>query len=324
MWIAVGVAGLGQICYSYDGITWFDAANPFGTQGRDIKWNGIMWVATGDNLNSNPIVYSYDGIVWTNCTISVLSFSLGEYDSLCWNGTRWVAVDSTNTNFLVYSNNGINWVVKQNLPQQFGYGIAYNGKREQTLTFPKNRLVAVGNNYTLYSDDGNIWTAVTNTPFKTGYGIDWNGKMWVAVGSYDPNTSIAYSYNGSDWTNATNMFQQGRGVRWNGTMWVAVGLENISQLTPTSILNKNAAYSYDGVCWKPSVNNPFKDNGYSIDWNGTIWVAGGDNNSISLAYSYDGDTWNSVPTFPVGSWINSSRISRISCSMARCIGPPCR
>ena len=288
MWIAVGILGgtIGQqICYSYDGITWFPSVttNPFSSTGYDVKWNGIMWVATGDG---NPIVYSYDGFNWTNCTISGTP---GIYKSLCWNGTRWIAIDST-TNLLVYSNNGINWVSIPNPGQQFGYGIAYNRKRQDTLTFPKNRLVTVGTNFTLYSDDGNIWTAVNNSPFKTGYGLDWNGEIWVAVGSNDPFTSIAYSYNGTEWINATNIFDTGRGVKWNGYMWVAVGSKNVT-------FNTLIAYSYDGICWKPAYNPSTSIEGFALDWNGTIWVAGVDS-SNTLIISSDGDTWSTTNPLP--------------------------
>ena len=302
MWIAVGSSGsLGQqICYSYDGLIWDGITSIFTSTGYDIKWNGIMWIATGDG--ATPIYYSYDGFFWDTCIISGFPppAIVGEYLSLCWNGTRWVAIDSVNTNNLIYSNNGINWISKPNITQgqKRGYGIAYNGKRQDTITFPKDRLVVVGNNYTLFSDDGGYnWNIITipspsSSPpyiFKTGYGIDWNGEIWVAVGSSDI-TSTAFSYNGSEWTNATNIFDTGRGVKWNGKMWVAVGIKN-------GIFNISAAYSYDGICWKSVYQEPFRVAGYSIDWNGTIWVAGGDSNTNpSLSYSFDGDTWNPVTT----------------------------
>jgi hypothetical protein len=296
MWIAVGKSSsLGQqIGYSYNGLNWFGITSLFTSIGYDIKWNGIMWIATGDG--ATPMYYSYDGFSWNTCIINGTS---GIYLSICWNGTRWIAIDSTSGNNLIYSNNGINWISKPNPGQKFGYGIAYNRKRQDTITFPKNRLVAVGTNYTLFSDDGgNNWNIIT-TPspsssppyiFKTGYGVDWNGEMWVAVGTSET-TTTAFSYNGSDWTNATNIFDTGRGVKWNGTMWVAVGIKN------SSTFDVSAAYSYDGICWKPSIQHPFKDAGYSVDWNGTIWVAGGDiNTSPSLSYSSDGDVWNPVTT----------------------------
>jgi len=300
MWIAVGKdnpSTLGrQICYSYDGLNWFGITNLFSSTGYDIKWNGIMWIATGDG--ATPMYYSYDGFSWNTCIINGL---IGEYLSICWNGTRWVANDikTGNNNNLIYSNNGINWVSKPNPGQEFGYGIAYNRKRQDTITFPKNRLIAVGNENTFFSDDGgdnwNIITSPTPYIFKTGYGVDWNGEIWVAVGSPDPTnfpalTSTAFSYNGSDWISATNIFNTGRGVKWNGYMWVAVGERN-------GIFDVTAAYSYDGICWKPVYQKPFRDAGYSLDWNGTIWVAGGDSNtSPSLSYSSDGDTWNPVNT----------------------------
>ena len=67
---------------------------------------------------------------------------------------------------MAYSYDGINWVVKDpNIPGASSLnGIAFNSKRQHTITFPKNRLVAVGR-YTgrsiIYSDDGGVtWNNV--------------------------------------------------------------------------------------------------------------------------------------------------------------------
>jgi len=111
--------------------------------------------------------------------------------------------------------------------------------------------------------------------------------MWVAVGSTLPSSSIAYSYDGTNWISATNIFDEGYGVKWNGRMWVAVG-------NPNSTFNTRIAYSYDGICWKRPKFVPKFKRFYTIDWNGEIWVVGGEPlpfNTLSLAYSYDGDTW---------------------------------
>ena len=282
LWVAVGNGGLSQICYSTDGINWNPSANPFSSVGYAVKWNGILWVAVGDSIGVGiGIVYSYDGIIWNQCT---LPFNLGTeiYSSLCWNGTIWVAFQQDAPSKLIYSSNGVNWLPKTS-SILYGYGLAYNDKRYNNITFPKNRVVALGQNNMIYSDDGINWIPANNQPFKMGKFIAWNGKMWVAVGSRDPYTSIAYSYNGKDWINATNIFEIGNGVKWNGTMWVATGRKN-------ETFNTSIAYSYDGICWKAAYQDIFATVGYAVDWDGTKWVAAGQ--EPPLLYSYNGDVWN--------------------------------
>ena len=85
------------------------------------------------------------------------------------------------------------------------------------------------------------------------------------------------------------MFKIGRGVKWNGKMWVAVGIQNGVFKTPI-------AYSYDGICWKKPYK-PISVNGFAVDWNGTLWVAGVDD-SRTLICSYDGDTWFDSVSLP--------------------------
>jgi hypothetical protein len=52
------------------------------------------------------------------------------------------------------------------------------------------------------------------------------------------------------------------------------------------------AYSYDGLSWQYSSNNPFTVGGpRAVAWSGSLWVAGGQNETTNLAYSSDGFTW---------------------------------
>ena len=98
-------------------------------------------------------------------------------------------------------------------------------------------------------------------------------------------TTLAYSYNGLKWVQASSvdsLFSIGgcRTVAWNDTVWVAGG----SSSTTTSLI-----YSSDGINWKPVVapwsNDPkgvtgpmstVFNNCNAVAWNGTLWVAGGE------------------------------------------------
>jgi hypothetical protein len=84
---------------------------------------------------------------------------------------------------------------------------------------------------------------------------------------------------------------------YNGSRWVAVG--NNAANTTVSI-----AYSDDdGVNWTAASTNPFSGTagtGFAIGWNGSYWVAGGNDSgfTVSLVYSYTGDVWYTVLTDP--------------------------
>ena len=175
--------------------------------------------------------------------------------------------------------------------QCVGNGVAYNSLRPNTITFPTNRIVAVGagTNQIVYSPDGNAWTPVTSSPFSThGNGVAWNGSMWVAVGvGATSNDSIAYSLdNGISWstpTTWTNPFSSGgNGIAWNGSMWVAVGTS----------ATYNIANSSDGINWT-SVVSPFTTSGNSVAWDGIKWIAVGQGTQ-TMATSPDGITWSST------------------------------
>jgi hypothetical protein len=76
-------------------------------------------------------------------------------------------------------------------------------------------------------------------------------------------------------------------IVFNGKIWVATGVGGPGTF----------AYSYNGINWTnaPNTLNIFKY-GYSIAWNGTIFLAGGQPNSggNSIAYSYDGINWTGI------------------------------
>ena len=149
-----------------------------------------------------------------------------------------------------------------------------------------------------------------------------NKVKMVAVGSGGTN-SIAYSYDGINWTGAGNIFSTANCVAWNGNMWMVGGssspyivysLNGINWFTSSNtvaILNNvngiasngsmwvavgagvnatSIAYSYDGIFWNPaSVVNIFSI-AYGVAWNGSTWVAVG-SGQYTLAYSPDGINW---------------------------------
>uniref|UniRef100_A0A6C0EXL5 Uncharacterized protein n=1 Tax=viral metagenome TaxID=1070528 RepID=A0A6C0EXL5_9ZZZZ len=256
MWVAVG-AGVNTIAYSINGQYWYPSNNSVNifsavSGGAGVAWNGSMWVAVGSGPNT--IAYSPDGINWTgsnNSTTIFSSSSVGGND-VAWNGSMWVAVGYGTNNTIAYSTDGINWTGSNYSTSIFsncGNGIAWNG----------DMWVAVGNgtnNTIAWSNDGIGWSQATNsigggiskTIFSSGCGIAWNGSIWVAVGDGSgTNNTIAYSYDGKEWTGVGNsiFLFVGSGVTWYSAynIWVATGSGN-----------NNIAYSSDGIHWSP-VNN---------------------------------------------------------------------
>jgi hypothetical protein len=159
--------------------------------------------------------------------------------------------------------------------------------------------VAAGSGtYTLaYSYDGINWYPSSTTVFTTAcYAVAWNGSIWVAMGA--GTNGLAYSYDGINWVGlGTSVFQaaadSGLGSNlagsfaWNGIMWVGFG-----SYTGTA---NNFIYSYDGIQWFGNGQgglSGFVNHGGQIAWNGTLFVAATNNQSISnLIYSYDGIKW---------------------------------
>ena len=151
----------------------------------------------------------------------------------------------------------------------------------------------------------------------------WNGSSWIAIGVWDTGTSItdargnttttterigifSTSLNGIIWElptipanlsfPGTNIKPSGNTITWNGTIYVATGVF-------TANGKQSFTRSSDGVTW----SNPVLPIGPEISTsiikavacNESIWVAIGNwldssGYTYTMAYSYDGLTWNLV------------------------------
>ncbi len=134
--------------------------------------------------------------------------------------------------------------------------------------------------------DAATWASVASPPFNVRTnGFAWNGSnLWITGGQSATLTSLAYSYNGSEWFSnyANGLFNGVRAVAWNGTIWVAAGFGGANSL----------GYSYDGLNWTGAgAQNIFTYEANAVAWNGQVWVAGGAGDNHSLGYSYNGIQW---------------------------------
>lgn len=248
-------------------------------------------VIVGNNSLQPSIVYSTDeGSTWQSANIPPITG--GGLRDVYWGGTRWVAVgrDFGGIVCILISNDGITWAVSATNPFANGtcFSAKYNG--QYWVAAGSNSSILAGGTCLAYSEDGSTWTGITGDPANPFYAgvaieVDWNGKMWVAVGrnsDISPTTTIAYSYDGINWTSAGNPFASGGGtsIKWNGQYWIAGG--------------SSLVRSVDGINWTNITLTIFSGGTCSaIDWNGSLWLAGGYNSVPSgvIAYSSDGINW---------------------------------
>jgi len=259
------------IGYSYDGLAWFNGANPFSSNCVSFSSDSTKWIAVGDGTNS--VAYSYNGKNWTGVPniFTICGNGISNY------GGKWFAVGQ-GTNTIAYSYDGISWIgLGANIFTTFGKSI-------QSI---KNFNIAVGQgtNTIAYSYNGIVWIGLGLTIFdQYGNDIIYNNTMWLAVGKGTLNT-IAYSYDGINWIGLgkTIFDNYTSSMAWNGDKWVAVGAGTINTM----------AYSYDGINWVGLGSSVFNQFGSSINYDGVKWLATG-NNPLIVVYSYDGFIWNTI------------------------------
>jgi hypothetical protein len=319
------------LVYSYDGLNWIATTSGLITpsgQVISVVWNGVLWVAVGANNDSSVcITYSSDGINWSNSENNPFSGSGGTVSGITWNGSYWIATGyntaTNNTTWVATSLNGINWTglidttytgtagILTYIASNPYYSIAVGTNTDSTIFSARSISGSASNG-------GNkiTWATIDNGQllFQAVFGIAWSGNLWIIVGLNANTTSIAYSSDGINFNpqfspldyNSPSDERVAYSVAWNGSLWVVVGgaydiTSNIQ--TTTTIIT-----SSDGYIWTAANNNPFGTSagascGYMISWNGTYWVAFGDNydHSVNMAISRDGKNWTARSSSAISS-----------------------
>jgi hypothetical protein len=317
-WVASGIGGA---AYSSDGISW-SALVSLPVRGQWVAWNGTTFILVG---GLSRVFRSLDGIAWAEKTHSLTS---GTARGVVWTGKRWLIFAESTSNIPYSIDNGDTWINSTSpFSKTIGGTVGTNGI--QGYASPTGNSIQIyqphvacgyGNNTLAYSNDGITWSGLGKAIFDlSGIAVMYNDSLWIAGGKGTVHT-MAYSYDGLTWTglgkqiftlsceklyyyknrwlaggNGTNtMAYSYDGITWtlmgqgiftgfcytfasNGTIWVAGG-------TGTNSL----AYSYDGITWIGNSTSPFTVCHYIV-WNGTLWVAAGNN---GMAYSYDGINWS--------------------------------
>ena len=161
----------------------------------------------------------------------------------------------------------------------------------------------------LYSSpDSAAWTLITPAgafPNSAVNAIVYNGLYYLVCGT---DTSVAAgiaesrsivksdnmtSFTASSSTAGSFAFKSGAyAAAWNGTLWVALGADSTSGTiqNPTVTIK----YSYDGINWTAATNSftaSSASKGYTVVWNGVVFVAGAQDTACTLKYSFNGITW---------------------------------
>ena len=240
------------------GNLWIGMGNyTFSVSANNIAWNGNVWVAVGQGLNT--LAYSPDGFTWFGLGSNTF-YNWG--NSLAWNGTFWVAVGQ-GANTMAYSQDGVQWTGLGNSTFAIsGNGVNWNG----------TMWVATGSgaNTMAYSLDAVNWTGLGNrTFFVQGNDVASNvqGTMWVAAGKggdVGQGNVLAWSPDGINWNKPTgniwstqNIFSiAGTSVVHNGKYWIASGQGG-----------NTLAYSSDGNTWTGEGNSAMTYYANRVVWN---------------------------------------------------------
>jgi surface protein len=122
-WVAVGEGTQSAVYSDNMGVSWNDCSNnPFDLSGgRSIACNGTRFVACGINLANpaNTMSYSNDGRTWNAAATPPLPLSFNNnVNVVSWNNILkvWFAGTNSNTNNILISFDGINWVIAGTAP----------------------------------------------------------------------------------------------------------------------------------------------------------------------------------------------------------------
>lgn len=305
-------SGGNALAYSNDGINvsgsspnansfFFLGGDPNGI--TDIATNGSMYVAVGNNgrLTGNAVVglYSTNGTSWAESNLQSIKTGRLTMEACMWDGSQFHAI-GTGDPALVKSNDGTNWTGFTNATTNLSISSDFPAIREGFIYYDGTDYW-IGNRSLYKSNNGTNYTLQAgsfgmdrfmdmlyhnNTHILVGY--IWGGTFGTSI------PSIQYSTdNGTTWSAATG---------YTGLTQQILCLETDGNiiLAGSAFGSNRMFYSYDGISWSANTaaNALFGQSVFDIAWNGTMFVAIGEENSAvsQEAYSFDGLSWTAMTT----------------------------
>lgn len=243
--VAIGGAGTGRICISYDLLSWEQFAAPEDSN----LWRSICWspelnlfVAVASS-GTNRIMTSSDGIIWTARNAPNTAAS---WISVCWSQDLSIFVAVSNSgagNRVATSSDGINWTMRISANDTYAW--------QSVCWSPELTLfVAVQtgpDNSVMTSPDGINWTL---RKIPAGYtrlvSVCWSQDLNIFVACADstnPNR-IINSKDGINWQPVVNAEANTMGnfhISWNSALKCF--------FTSCQSGTNKSLVSYDGIYW---------------------------------------------------------------------------
>jgi hypothetical protein len=284
-----------------------------GAWGGMLHWDGTTW--TPWSLpTADPI-----GCIWGSSATDVWAISNANPDILHWDGTSWTLFANpaglgVNDAFVDIWGSGPNdvWAITYT-----GYIVHWNGT-SWTVSYNGASTAywfeAVGG-----SSSTDVWVSGPGLSASCPM-LHWNGTTWTSI-TPPLTTFCAYAIYSAGPNNvwfagsADATGHVGAIFHWNGTSWTSATL-------PTSVAFITSMIGFSATdIWALAANHGNVAPGILFHWNGTAWtqVATLDSWGMLLGFSdsdiwcggqrsiqhYNGTTWSSTPTPPVGSAINN-------------------
>jgi hypothetical protein len=305
IWVGTGLALPGvssNVRYSYDGENWESPINiPNMSTMNTAAYNGSLWIGAGNATASNSMIQYSSNLTQWNTTTGDLFTPDYPVQKVAWNGSIWVAVgktESLETRTIAWSATGTNWnyATTGGFVAGVGYDVGWNG----------SLWVAVGSgnsaeNSMLFSADALNWSNAISGGLNSRC-VVWADRLWVAgctVQIYEDEIYLVVnlSLDGKNWTTSSyyfaNTFLRPNGIAYGNGICVLVTTNIIAEFYPYT---ETIFYSKDfGTTWTMGQGILFQENGRTVAWNGSYWIAGGDD---GVRKSYDGITWFNPATAP--------------------------
>ena len=312
--------------YSYDGINWVETSLPYYASWSCVTFGAGKFVATGYNTTG---AYTLDGINWIRN--SMPSVGLGTVKTI-YNGDMFVGCDNSGNGKIVYSYDGIKWVVSEMSEKNKWFGIAYGNDTYVMIGFNSNASVygtiSLSHTYTLDSisynkEDVQHLQEENQSYLKAGTGITINNDSYipnaVITGNPTINSDVVCSgFSDSNYLSINNLIKN---IQTSFELVTAIKLdETASGKSALGIFDSTQEYissmsAYTGIGIRLTTYNNGSvrlrisntgDTEYPVDIKGTtvlntntkywVKVAYNTTDGYTLYTSTDGETWTSEGT----------------------------